>query len=441
MILSHLRNCLLLFSLLPFCATAGEDIHPARTEVVTPIHHKTFNKHGKKRQRKQGGNPRILNHCLVFDGSMDGNRQVDPQIAVGGSYVFHGTNNGFILYDKSGKYIDGIGQYGFNGGIDPKLFFDPHNRVFGCDTWNPWDKEKKKPVNLTISETSDPRKAWNTYPIPAPDGRDGGGLGYSRKWIGYEFPSKTTPIFVLKMADAKAGKPATIYHFSRDLGHPVATQDAIDDLYFLKVTHKQFIITRVHDDGTGVPVATVVSNLPHHIKHMSYPPQSPQKGTKQKVATGDFHPKNLVLQSGSIWFASAVNIDGRSAIHWFQIKLDGTIVQSGVIKHPQHYYMHPSISVNKNKDVLIGFQECGSDMFISPRIAFRRSTDAPGSVRGVLNMGTGKAATKGTSWGDYSGSCIDGDNLTDLWTIQSIADNKGKGDTLIIKTPLMKTEE
>ncbi len=39
------------------------------------------------------------------------------------------------------------------------------------------------------------------------------------------------------------------------------------------------------------------------------------------------------------------------------------------------------------------------------------------------------------TWGDYSGSVVDGDNLTDLWTIQSITDEKGKGDTVIAKVP------
>ena len=39
-----------------------------------------------------------------------------------------------------------------------------------------WDKAKKKPVNISISETSDPTGAWNTYPVPAPKGRDGGGI-------------------------------------------------------------------------------------------------------------------------------------------------------------------------------------------------------------------------------------------------------------------------
>ena len=81
-------------------------------------------------------------------------------------------------------------------------------------------------------------------------------------------------------------------------------------------------------------------------------------------------------------------------------------------------------------------------MFISPRLAYRLSTDPPGKLRSIVKLGEGKAATQGgASWGDYSGSVIDGDNLADLWTIQSITDNTGKGDTVMVKVPLLDKKE
>jgi len=432
---TYLKASIAVFPLLTAHLSAA-DIKPSRTEVIKPIHNESFNQNGKAKVRKQGGNPRKVMGYLAFDGSMDGNRQVDPQIAVGGGYVFHGTNNGFIIYDKKGNYVQGVRQSVFNGGIDPKIFFDPHNKVFGFDIWNPWDKAKKKPVNLSVSETSDPTKAWNTYPIPAPGGRDGGGIGYSRKWIGYEFPGGPEQNFVLKTAEAKSGKPATVYHFAGNMGHPVATQDGIDALYFLKITGKNIIITKVHDSGDGSPVATVVSDKPHGFKYFGYPPKTPQKGTEQKVSSGDRRPKNIVMQSNHIWFSQAINCDGRAAVQWSQLALDGTMVQTGVIKHPKNFYMQTTIAVNKQNDVLVGFQECGPDMFVSPRMAFRRAGDPKGTIGDVIKLGEGKGAANGVAWGDYSGSTIDGDNLTDLWTIQSVASEKGKGHTIIVKVPL-----
>ena len=438
---NKLKNVGLTFLSLLFVSSVGaqtviDKIYPSNTEVVNPIHKKTFNNEGQCKERIQGGNPQMINGYQVFNGSMDGDRQVDPQIAVGGSYVLHGTNNGLIIYDKKGKYIQGVSQNCFNDGIDPKLFFDIHNKVFVFDLWWYYDKAKTKPVNVSVSESNDPRGAWNTYPISRTEEVDGGGIGYSKKWIGYSYPGGEENTFVLRMKDAKAGKPATIYHFKGSLGHPVFMQDAIDDLYFFSIERRDFVIRKVTEDADGKPYAVVVSRKPHQLKNMGYPPQSAQKGTEQKVSSGDRNPKNVVFQSGHIWFSQAVNVDNRSAVQWHQINAKtGDIVQTGIIGDAATNYIQTTIAVNKKQDVLIGFQEANENSFISPRFAFRKKKDKPGTVREIVAVGEGKGAADGVAWGDYSGSIIDGDNLRDLWTIQSVASEKGKGETVIVKVP------
>lgn len=417
----------------------NDKIYPSNTEVVNPIRKKTFNNEGQCKERIQGGNPQMINGYQVFNGSMDGDRQVDPQIAVGGGYVLHGTNSGLIIYDKKGKFIQGVSQNCFNDGIDPKMFFDIHNKVFVFDLWWYYDKAKTKPVNVSVSESDDPRGAWNTYPISRTEEVDGGGIGYSKNWIGYSYPGGEENTFVLKMNEAKAGKPATIYHFKGSLGHPVFMQDAIDDLYFFSIESKNFVIRKVTEDADGKPYAVVVSRKPHQLKNMAYPPQSDQKGTTQKVSSGDRNPKNVVFQSGHIWFSQAVNVDNRSAVQWHQINAKtGDIVQTGIIGNVDTNYIQTTIAVNKKQDVLIGFQEANENSFISPRFAFRKKKDKPGAIREIVSLGEGKGAADGVAWGDYSGSIIDGDNLTDLWTIQSIANEEGKGETVIIKVPFKK---
>lgn len=73
------------------------------------------------------------------------------------------------------------------------------------------------------------------------------------------------------------------------------------------------------------------------------------------------------------------------------------------------------------------------NMLISPRLVFRKAKDAKGTVRKIVSLREGIGFTNGISWVDYSGSIVDGDNLTDLWIIQSITD--GKGNTVIVKVP------
>ena len=408
-------------------------ISPVRTEIVTPIHSASFNKGGKAKNRRQGGNPRMVNGNLVFDGASDGNRQVDPQIAVGGGFVLHGTNSGLVIYDKKGNYVDGVSQDEFNGGIDPKLFFDPNNRVFAFDVWKYWDKPKIKPVNVSVSETSDPRGAWNTYPVSASAGVDGGGIGFSRKWIGYSFPGGPEETFVMKMAEAKAGKPATVYHFAGSLGQPVYTQDATDDLVFVDLTDTEIVITTVGAGPLGSPIIKNVVKAPHHFRYFEWPPDSPMKGTKALTASGDRNPKNIVLQSGQLWFSQTVNVDGRAGIQWHQVKLNGEFVQSGLIADSKNSYIETTLAVNRKNDVLVGFQETGPDMFISGRYAWRKAKDPAGKLRPIVAIAEGLGATEGGAWGDYSGSVMDGDNRTDLWTIQSVASAIGHGSTVIAK--------
>jgi len=354
----------------------------------------------------------------------------------------HGTNSGIIIYNKKGEFVQGVSQKCFNNGIDPKMFYDSHNRVFVFDLWWYYDKPKVKPVNISVSETSDPTGAWNTYPVPAQNGVDGGGIGYSRKWIGYSFPGGTENTFVLRMADAKSGKPATVYHFKGSLGHPVFVQDATDDLYFFEIKNGDFIIRKVTEGSDGQPYCQLVSKKPHLLKYINYPPQSPQKGTEQKVSSGDRNPKNLVLQNGCIWFSQAVNKNGHSAVQWHQLKADdGTIVQTGMIESDTTNYIQTTLAVNKNNDVLIGFQEVNENSFISPRFTYRLVKDAPGTTREIVRVGEGRGAADGVAWGDYSGSVIDGDNLLDLWTIQSVANEKGRGETVIVKVPFGKKKK
>lgn len=428
-------------SAISFAQNQNEKVRPVRTEVITPIHKTSFNDDGKCRERKQGGNPRMKNGYLIFDGAMDGNRQVDPQIAVGGGYILHGTNGGLVVYNKKGEYLSGISQKCFCDGIDPKLFYDAHNKVFGFDLWVYWDKAKVKPVNISISETSNPLGAWNTYQVSASKGVDGGGIGYSRQWIGYSFPGGSECTFVLRMADAKLGKPAKVWHFNGSLGHPVCVQDAIDDLYFFEVDSADFTIRKVTEENQE-PVCITVSKRPHHLKYVDYPPQSPQLNTTQKVSSGDRNPKNVVLQTGCLWFSQAVDCEGRAAVQWHQVKAkNGEILQTGLIRSETSSYIQTTLAVNKFNDVLIGFQEVSDKSFVSPRFTWRRASDKKGTVREIIHLGEGRGATDGAAWGDYSGSMTDGDNQMDLWTIQSIANEKGHGETVIALLPMENKKE
>lgn len=406
---------------------------PSRTEVINPLRNATLTKDGKAKVRKQGGNPRTVNGMLLFDGSTDGNRQVDPQIAVGGGYVLHGTNSGIVVYDKNGNWLAGVPQSEFNNGIDPKLLFDNHNKIFAFDLWNPWDEEKKKPVNISVSESSNPLAAWNTYPVPAPNGVDGGAIGFSRRWMGYSFPGGEERTFVTKTEEVKAGKPATVYHFKGSLGHPVNVLDPMDDLFFVNLTNTNIEITRVGETSGKTPYIVSKVSVPHQFKNFGWPPQSPMKGTDKLTASGDRNPKNLVITNGHLYFSQTVNIDGRAGIQFHQYKLDGSRVRTGTLSSTTSSYIQTTMAVNKRGWMLIGFQETGPNQYISARAALIEPRDIFCERPRIFKLAEGLEATEGGAWGDYSGTVVDGDNFSDLWTIQSYANSKGRGSTVIAR--------
>ncbi len=438
-----MKKILLVFSIAVMFgnADAQDDakMFPDSEAIILPIHKSSFNDSSECPVRKQGGNTRTINGYQVFDGSMDGDRQVDPQIAVGGGYILEASNKGLIIYDKKGNFVNGVSQKCFNNGIDPKLAFDIHNSIFLFDMWWYYDKAKEKPVNISVSETSNPNGAWNIYPVSRKEEVDGGAIGYSKKWIGYSYPGGSDNAFVLRMSDAKSGKPATVYFFKGNIGEPVMTQDDIDDLFFFSINDSEFVVRKITEGTDGRPYCEVVSKGLHHLKYIDYPPESPQKGTSQKISSGDRNPKNLVLENGCLWFSQAVNCNGRSAVQWHQLSIKtGKFLQTGLIKSDTTNYIQTTIAVNKVNDVLIGFQEANARSFVSSRFTWRLNKDHRGTTRKIIKIAEGEAAGNGDAWGDYSGSCIDGDNLIDLWTIQSWANSKGKASSVVIKVPFAK---
>ena len=156
---------------------ASDTVRSLQMEIITPMHKRSFTNDGECPERRQGGHTRMMNGYQGFDGSLDGDRQVDPQIAAGGGYILEGSNKGLTIYTKNGEFVEGVSQKCFNNGIDPKLLFDIHNKIFVFDMWWYYDKAKTKPVNIAVSETSNPTGAWNIYPVSRTEEDDGGGIG------------------------------------------------------------------------------------------------------------------------------------------------------------------------------------------------------------------------------------------------------------------------
>jgi hypothetical protein len=213
-----------------------------------------------------------------------------------------------------------------------------------------------------------------------------------------------------------------------------------------------------------------------------YAPQRVQTSfavsTTARMMTNDSRLGNVVYRNGSLWTAHHVMLpttptaagvqvggggvnppDNHTAIQWWQ--LDPSIetgvstlpTQRGRIEDPtadnchnganglvatppcngsalnQHgtFFAFPSISVNQNNDVLIGFTQFSAFTYPSAAYAFRTSSDPLNTTRDPAvfhagqsndNIGGGSGTARQNRWGDYSMTQTDPLNDTDFWTTQ-----------------------
>ena len=128
----------------------------------------------------------------------------------------------------------------------------------------------------------------------------------------------------------------------------------------------------------------------------------------------------------------------RSAAQWWQINTAsgsvGVVQQLGARDDPSGAfdYAYPTLDVNANDDMMIGYSRFGASQYASANYSFRRHSDAPNTLEADTVFKAGEApytkdfGTGDVRWGDYSNTAVDPINDIDMWTIQEYA---GAGNT------------
>ncbi len=162
---------------------------------------------------------------------------------------------------------------------------------------------------------------------------------------------------------------------------------------------------------------------------------APQLGTTTKIDTGDSRLQNCALRGGTIWCSHTIflplALPTRSAVQWFQIDPAApAILQRGRIDDASatFFYAYPSIAVNKNNDVLIGYNRFSANDYASDEFSFRLASDPPNTLEPDVLFKAGEAPyvvvgrnSGSNRWGDFSTTMVDpADDLT-FWTIQEYA--------------------
>ena len=159
----------------------------------------------------------------------------------------------------------------------------------------------------------------------------------------------------------------------------------------------------------------------------------------RRLDVGDaFIRSNVVFRNGKIFYPQTIalptgglTINSRFAAQWTALNADGTFADGGRVEDATatltnggKHYSYPSLSVNKNDDMLLGFSESESDDYVDTGYTFRTGTDPAGTMRDPVIYKEGEdyysKTFSGTRnrWGDYSHTLVDPVNDRDLWTVQ-----------------------
>lgn len=425
---------------------------------------------------------------ITFVGGIDEGHAIPPDGggAVGPNHVVTTLNENTCIYTKTGTLVKKLTTNAFyapvqlGGGVsDPHIKWDHFaNRwiATSIDITN----EKTNLVLFAISKTTDPTGDWNFYAIDVdPENAafffDYPLLGFNEKWVvcsgnifnmgNGAFYGTWLYIFdktaMLNGQDVILNQNAQIIASNDNGGTaglaanglpviPMQSQGANAPMYILQNWSGSLSTVRLTTLTGNLP--NVKWNIDNAIFYQggtawknnwstgSTANSMPQKGEARKIAQNDARFNNAFLVNGSIWGAHTVFLGSggteHTAIQWWQIDPNKGIIQRSRIDDPtgKRHRCFPTIAVNKNEDVLIGY--CVGQNTIYPSGAYTfRNVNTPSNQMDnevIFKDGLGtyyKDEGSGRCrWGDYAPGAVDPVDGS-LWTMNHFAAARsGNGD-------------
>ena len=402
-----------------------------------------------------------------FPALGDNNTVIPPDThgAAGPNHLMVTLNTQVRVQDRSGAALTTVSLHAFwsavaggSGVFDPKVLYDPYGGrwIFTvCDD----AQSANSALLIGVSQTSDPTGNWNLFRIDA-DAADRAwadypSLGFNKDWIVVQVNMfnisndrfNRTHIYVFNKANLYAGSNADHKLFSEiNMGAtqaPAITYDGtLAAMYLLQNWNgnsggsgylRLYTITGAIGAEVLTPVAFVSIPSPWGFSGFANGGDfAPQLGSAQRIQTNDARMQNVVYRNGSLWATHTVflpaNSPARSAVQWWQIAPDGAVIQQARIDNPGgNFYAFPSLTVNSDGDVLIGYSRFSAAQYASANYAFRAAGDPPNTLRSDTVLKAGEASYYKTfgggynRWGDYSNTVVDPVNDLDMWTIQEYA--------------------
>ncbi|RMG92816.1 MAG: hypothetical protein D6706_16170, partial [Chloroflexi bacterium] len=340
---------------------------------------------------------------------------------------------------------------GLNGTpFDPHVIYDTlSGRWIAACAAN--GKSANSQIWLAVSATSDPTGLWHFYSFSADATgtywADYPGLGVNSKWIAITAnmfpvaggPSPGIQMWVVDKSTALNGGALTVKNFALGFTKyytmiPAVVRDAAEpNLYFVNTgfsanqktvdlialsqitgTAANPVWSPVPDaagpfPGTGLFKAPVPFNTTLTCGAPGTSGRSvvcgQQLGSAKLLEGGDSRIINVVFRNGKLWFSHGGGLPNepakptRMAAFWYEVDpllLNTTgnpVVQSGVIDAgvAGSAIAFPSIAVNKNNDVVVGFSRMDSTRYVEAAFVSRRATDPLGAMSAIQVIKVGEA--------------------------------------------------
>jgi hypothetical protein len=415
-----------------------------------------------------------------FTGFVDNISSIPPDVhgAVGPNHVVTTLNARVIIHNKTtGAVISSVSLDNFWSGLnsgsftadafDPKIYYDPFsNRWVFVACGN--SRSPESSLLLGVSANTDPTGVWNLYrfDVDATDVNwfDYPSCGYNKNWFvvtGNIFPTVSGPfvgvkIFVFDKTDLYNAGALSVTTFDDEDGFTIVPAETFDNslntLYMMEEYSGDGYWRMTQITGTGPsPTYSVLGGISigaaNEYSYTSGAANSsslPQLGSVNKISSNDARIQNMVYRNGFLWATQTVfkgnTVPKPAAVQWLKFNTSPSLSlnQFGRVDDPTNavQFAYPSISVNANDDVLLGFSKFSDSQYASAAYAYRKSSDAAGTMQDPYQYKTGEASyfkTYGGTrnrWGDYSVTAIDPSNDLDFWTQQEFASTPTTGGTV-----------
>jgi hypothetical protein len=223
---------------------------------------------------------------------------------------------------------------------------------------------------------------------------------------------------------------------------------AVGDLGYDWAPYSNLVSFAVQN-AAGPGAATLSSPISLNVDTYSIPTSPIQPDGNLTLDPGDTRFSAKVYRVGDLLYAvHSCEVSNREAFRWYKINAAShQLLQSGTVADTNLDLFYPSIAANASGIVVIGFNGCSLNTFISSYALVGETISDVTTFGAPLLLKSGMAsydrAGSGnlSRWGDYSSTCVDPADPNRFWTIQLYPQYSGVWATqiteLLTATPIL----